>query len=180
MTEQRIQPAAYIKHQLPGRVRLKIPQKKGDFGYFESLGESFANCHGVTQLHLNPPSASLLICHTEESDFSEIVEFAEKLGWFTICPEPEVNPIPPIHRPLTAITFAGMKRADESLRQFTQGRLNGRSFLFLGLLGLAAHQINRGHIMSPASTLLWYALSLLKEENRKSPDHNGLDDFEVD
>lgn len=170
MTEQRIHPAAYIKHRLPGRVRLKIPQKKGDRGYFERMGESFANCHGVTQLQLNPPSGSVLICHAPEIDFLQIAEFAEKLGWFTICPESEANPIPSIHRPLTAITFAGMSRANESLRQFSRGRLDGSSMLFLALLGLAIQQINRGHIMSHATTLLWHAFSLLKEENRNASD----------
>lgn len=179
MTEKRFQPSAYIKHQLPGRVRLKIPQKKGDSGYFEKMAESFADCSGLTQLHLNPHAASLLICYEPEIDFLKIAEFAETRGLFTISAEPEAAPLPIFHQPLTILASSRLNSADESLLQLSQGRINGRSLLFLALLGLAAHQISRGHIMSPASTLLWYALSLLKEENRNSTDSDNTDDIEL-
>ena len=39
-------PFAYIKHQLPGRVRVKIPQKKGDFRYFDRIAESIRRLPG--------------------------------------------------------------------------------------------------------------------------------------
>jgi hypothetical protein len=178
MTEKQSQISAYVKHRLPGRIRLKIPQKKGDAGYFERMAESFADCPGLTQLHLNPHAASLLICHEPETDFLNIAEFAEARGLFTVAAEPESVPLPILHQPLTAFTSSRLSRADELLQQASQGRFNGRSLLFLSLLGLAAHQIARGRFLSPASTLLWNALSLLKEEKRNSSDSGNTGEFE--
>ena len=63
MTGNNNPPFAYIKHQMPGRVRVKIPQKKGDFRYFDRIAELLTGCPGITQLQLNPPAASILICH---------------------------------------------------------------------------------------------------------------------
>jgi hypothetical protein len=96
-------PAAYIKHQLPGRVRLKIPQKKGDFDYFDRIADLFSDCPGITQLQFNPPAASILICHEEGTHFLTIVEFAQTNGLFTIIEQPEdIFTIP--HLPLAKLT----------------------------------------------------------------------------
>jgi len=169
MTGYENNPSAYIKHHIPGRVRLRVPQKKGDYRYFDRVAESFAGCPGITQLQLNPQAASLLICHGTDIHFLDIAEFAETNGLFTIIEQPEETFSIP-HLPIAMLTSTGLNRVDESLLDFSQGRLDGRSLLFLALVGLAVHQITRGKIMAPAASLLWYALSLLKEENGKTFD----------
>ncbi|MGZ5044724.1 MAG: hypothetical protein ACXV8P_08025 [Methylobacter sp.] len=42
MTNDEILPSAFVKHQLPGRVRLKIPQKRGNVHYFDRLADIFS------------------------------------------------------------------------------------------------------------------------------------------
>lgn len=171
-------PSAYIKHQLPGRVRLKIPQKKGDFGYFDRIAELFSNCPGITQLQLNPPAASILICHVPETEFLNIAEFAQANGLFTITEQAEQTFTMPF-LPIPTFTSKGLNRVDESLMGFSQGLLDGRSLLILALIGLAVRQITKGHIMGPASTLLWYAFSLLKDETKKTFAPDSLADFDL-
>lgn len=175
MTNNENHPSAYIKHQLPGRVRLKIPRKKGDFGYFDRIAKLFAECPGITQLQLNAPAASILICHITETDFLNIAEFAQTNGLFTITEQPEETFSIP-YLPIPKFTSKGLNRVDESLMDFSQGLLDGRSLLILALIGLAVRQMAKGHIMGPASTLLWYAFSLLKEENKKTFDQDSLAD----
>ena len=176
MTGNESHPYAYIKHQLPGRVRLKIPQKRGDFGYFDRIAELFADCPGITQLQLNPPAASILICHVIGADFLNIVEFAQTNGLFTIIEQPVEETFTIPYLPIPTLTSKGLNRVDESLIDFSKGRLDGRSLLFLTLIGLAVRQVTQGNIMGPASTLLWYAFSLLKEENEKTFDLDSLAD----
>ena len=89
MKDGEIRPNAFIKHQLPGRVRLKIPQKRGDFQYFDYVAERFADCLGITQLQLNPPAASLLICHEKDMAFQTIAEFAEANEIFSLIDMPD-------------------------------------------------------------------------------------------
>lgn len=167
MTANENYPSAYIKHQLPGRVRLKIPQKRGDFRYFDRIAELFTDCPGITQLQLNPPAASILICHVTKIDFLNIAKFAQTNGLFTIIEQPEEETFSIPYLPIPTLTSVGLNRLDESLMGYSKGRLDGRSLLFLTLIGLAVRQMTKGHIMGPASTLLWYAFSVLKEENNK-------------
>ena len=176
MTYNENEPFAYIKHQLPGRVRLKIPQKRGDFHYFDRIAESLAGCAGITRLQLNPPAGSILICHDIDTHFLNIIEFSQANGLFKIIepPEEETYSIPYLPIPMLAST--GLNRFDESLLDFSRGRLDGRSLLFLGLIGLAVRQITKGHLLGPASTLLWYAFSVLKTENNKLLDPDSLAD----
>ena len=171
-------PFAYIKHQLPGRVRLKIPQKRGDFRYFARLAGLFADCTDITQLQLNPSAASILICHGTETQFLNITEFAQTNGLFTIIEQPEEETFTIPYLPIPKLTSTGLNRLDESLMDFSQGRLDGRSLLFLALIGLAVRQMAKGHIMGPASTLLWYAFSVLKAENNKLLDPDTLADLD--
>jgi hypothetical protein len=168
MTTNENHPSAYIKHQLPGRVRLKIPQKRGDFHYFDRIAELFTGCPGITQLQLNPSAASILICHMTETDFLNIAEFAQTNGLFTIVEQPEEETFTIPYLPIPKLTSTGLNRVDESLMGFSQGLLDGRSLLFLALIGLAVRQMTKGNVMGPATTLLWYAFSLLKEENEKN------------
>ncbi len=168
MTENETHSSAYIKHQLPGRVRLKIPQKRGDFCYFDQLAELFTGSPGgINQLQLNPPAASILICHETKIDFLNITEFAQKNGLFTIIEQPEEETFSIPYLPIPKFTSKGINRVDESLMDFSQGMFDGHSLLILALIGLAIRQTAKGHIMRPASTLLWYAFSLLKEEHDK-------------
>lgn len=176
MTNNGNEPFAYIKHQLPGRVRLKIPQKKGDFHYFDRIAESLAGCTGITRLQLNPPAGSILICHDIETHFLNISEFAQTNGLFTIIEQPEEEAFTIPYLPIPMLASTGLNRFDESLMDFSRGRLDGRSLLFLGLIGLAVRQITKGHILGPASTLLWYAFSVLKAENNKLLDPDSLAD----
>jgi Heavy metal associated domain 2 len=169
-------PSAYIKHQLPGRVRLKIPQKRGDFRYFDRIAELFTGCPGITQLQLNPPSASILICHAAKTDFLNIAEFAQTNGLFTIIEQPEEETFTIPYLPIPKLTSTGLNRVEESLMDFSQGRLDGRSLLFLALIGLAVRQMSRGHVLGAASSLLWYAFRILKEENEKMFNLDKYDD----
>jgi len=176
MTGNESYPSAYIKHQLPGRVRLKIPQKKGDFHYFDRIAELFSDCPGITQLQLNPPAASMLICHVTEIDFLTIAEFAQTNGLFTIIEQQAEETFSIPYLPIPKFTSTGLSRVDESLMNVSRGLVDGRSLLFLALIGLAVRQMTKGAIMGPASTLLWYAFSALKEENKKSLDPDSLAD----
>jgi len=176
MNGEKNHPSAYVKHQLPGRVRLKIPQKKGDEDYFDRIAKLFANFPGITQLQLNPAAASVLICHDgTEAQFGNIAEFAQAKGLFSIAEQPEEETFSIPHLPIATLTSTGLNRLDESLMDFSQGRLDNRSLFVLTLTGLAIHQLTRGNIMAPASSLLWYAIELLREENGKTvgPDNHA-------
>jgi len=163
-------PKAYIKHQLAGRVRIKIPQKQSDDAYFERVGKMIARCDAVTRVQKNPASASLLIQHGS-APFVEIAEFAKNAGLFRLVEtKPDNGEVDlPMTDPLSVASLSslGVAYFDEKLSQLSAGRVDVRSVLFLGFMGLAIHQAAKGHFMSPASTFFWRALDLLNSKNEK-------------
>lgn len=168
-------PGAYIKHQLPGRVRLKFPKKKGDFDYFDRIAEQFSDCPGISQLQFNPLAGSLLICHGAETQFVNIAEFAQTNGLFTLIDPPD-EMVAISHLPLARLTADGLGNIDGMLMNFSRGRLDSRTLLIMALIGLAVRQGTRGNIMGAASSLIWYAFRLLKEESEKTFDLDKYDD----
>lgn len=160
-------PKAYIKHQMPGRVRLKIPQMRGNEPYFEHLAEAFADCDAISQIQLNSQAASLLIQHGS-NPFSAVAEFAGNANLFILVAE-GADELPAVRAraSIAAWSSSGVSQLDQKLAQLSEGRFDLRSIFFLGFVGLAAHQAAKGRIMSPASTFLWRAIELLNSKNDK-------------
>ena len=63
--------------------------------------------------------------------------------------------------PLTQQVAKRLSALNGELRRFSGGGIDLGSLGFLGLATLAAVRLQRGHVLSPASTLLWYAAGLL-------------------
>lgn len=159
-------PKAFIKHQMPGRVRLKIPSKRGDEQYFEELAETFAECEAIGQLQLNPPTASLLIQHGI-APFDEIAKFAANAGLFTIAMGQEAELMATETSSIASLTSSAAAYLDHKMADLSAGKVDVRSLLFLSFVGMAVVEAKKGHIMAPASTFLWRALQLLNKKNDK-------------
>ena len=157
-------PKAYVKHRMPGRVRLKIPARRGDEAYFELLAETLAGCDQIRQLQLNPPTASLLIQHGDAS-FDAIADYAVASALFIVAIDGETD-LPALDNlSVASWSSLGVSQFDQQLSQLSAGRIDLRSLFFLGFMGLTIHQAAKGHIMSPASTFFWRALELLNNKN---------------
>lgn len=157
-------PTAYVKHRMPGRVRLKIPAMRGDDAFFGLLAETLAGCEQIRQLQLNPPTASLLILHAD-APFEAIAEYAVSAGLFAIA-EGNGSELPALDNlSVAGLSSLGVSQIDQQLNQLSAGRLDLRSMFFLGFVGLTVHQAAKGRILSPASTFFWRALELLNSKN---------------
>lgn len=74
-------PDAFLSHRISGRVRLKIPSRKGDFHYFESLKEQLSGCRGIKTVDVNPMTGSILIY---TSDMEKVTEYARDRNIFIL------------------------------------------------------------------------------------------------
>jgi len=73
-------PEAFITHFITGRVRIKIPSKKGDEAFFLSIKERFSNFPGVQKIKINSLTGSILILHSfdpESLDIKQIKAYTE-------------------------------------------------------------------------------------------------------
>ncbi|MEN8165987.1 MAG: HMA2 domain-containing protein [Pseudomonadota bacterium] len=154
-------PRAHIVHQLRGRLRLRIREKRQEPEYFEELLNRLQSVTGVSEVRVNQTTGSLLLLHPE-LPYAELEAQLNELELFEIVATPEakgsaLNPV-----------FAGFSWLDQAISEESIGHFDLRSLVFIGLVGLAAHQMYRGNITVPAIPLLLSALSLADQIKRPS------------
>ena len=146
---------AFIGHISPGRLRVKIPSKKGDAPFFNSLQALFACLPGVQSITTNPATGSLLILHTlDEATVRDLLQS------YNLCPGVNNKKAPSaVHGEIAGI-FQGW---DHQVKNFSHGALNLEALVAITLIGASLYQISRGRFTAlPWYNGLWYAFSLLK------------------
>lgn len=140
-----------LVHSVPGRLRLKIPDKRGDRAYFERLETELSALEGVVELGINIATGSVLIGHDWPSE-EVLLRVAEETALFLLDPAP--------FDPLWQRASMGLELLDRRLAKLSRGEVGMRSALLVGTLVLGIRQAMRGQTLGPASNLLWYALTL--------------------
>jgi Heavy metal associated domain 2 len=153
-------PDAYISHVTSGRFRIRIPSKKGDAAFFQSLkelGGPFPNIHEVTA---NPVTGSILIKHSLEPAIME--DLARK--YFPEQAKQIGSPSSNIHRTVTE-TY---RQVDNKIKKVTGGEMDVGTLSFGALLIMGIYQITRGNFMAPAwYTAFWYAMNIFLKSKPK-------------
>jgi hypothetical protein len=149
-------PQAHIVHQLRGRVRLRIKEKRQDPAYFDTLCSHIEALEGVSEVSANPNTGSLLILHPD-LPFAQIEDQLTALRQFELisAPEPQQTALMPV--------FKGVGWLDEGLAEGTSGSFDLPTLGVIGLLGVAAYQLYRGNIIGPAIPMLMAALDLARQ-----------------
>jgi hypothetical protein len=155
-------PVAHVSHQVAGRARIKVPDRRRDDGYFAQLGERLASCPGVVRVEVNAITASALIVH--DTDLASLAAWAETNALFALR-EDAAN------APTLALSLARQGEVlDTALRTGSGGTLDLASLGFALLMGLALFQMTQGEVLAPAATLAWYAVTLLIMRARPATD----------
>jgi hypothetical protein len=152
-------PVAHISHHARGRLRIRIPSKKGDTSYFKALKEHFSGLEGIRALEVNPTTGSLLIAHT--LDRQAIEQYATEKTLFSLTGAHSSRA--GLH-PKVSETFHGL---NNQMKAFTSGEINIGGMAFLALMGAGIYQIGKGNFTAiPWYTAFWYALNIfLKSQN---------------
>jgi len=155
-------PAAYISHQVEGRVRIRIPSKRRDRDYFDAVTRRLRECEGIQALRINTLTGSVLILHTLSVE--AIAELGEQNGLFTVTPTEMA------FTPLAEGISNHVRTLDERLKAKTSGALDLSSVAFIGLLIAGASQLAKKNFLPAGATLLWYAANVLPSSgaNRNS------------
>jgi hypothetical protein len=146
-------PAGYIAHRIGDRVRVRIPERKGDAAYFMRVERDLAACERVMYVEANPLTASILLRYTGAND--DLRRDAINLGLFAV-----EEPPPPVNPALTAATER-IDQLDRFLQRSSNGSFDLLEVAFVGLIGASIIQVLRGQALGPASTLLAHALAIL-------------------
>jgi hypothetical protein len=174
-------PVAHIEHQLLGRVRLRVPSKRGEVPFFEKVVRELSMYPAVRELTATPLTGSITLHYLEP--LQPIAAAAADQGLFeTKRPVPQTNGsalkqashlsetpglTEGIAAGLTGLSLFHAAQgpvlgsATENLwHAFGAQRILGRPDIAVvfGVLGI--YQILRGQLFGSASSLLFYALVL--------------------
>ncbi len=162
-------PEAFITHFISGRVRIKIPSKKGDETFFLSMKERFSNFPGVQKIETNPLTGSLLILHSfdpELLDFKQIKAYTELNSLFRLegAAPGEKGASLNIRKQFEE-TCQGF---NEKMKGLTSGEIDLPTLAFLLLLGVGVYQIGVGNFTAPAwYVAFWYAMNIFMQGEAK-------------
>lgn len=153
-------PAAQVSHQIAGRLRVRIPSRKGDAKYLDSIKNEFSGIKGITGVEINPMTGSVLF-HLGDISLKTITDHALSRGFFRLQ-EPVASPVGLQQRMTGA--FEGF---NDKMKSFTGGELDIAGLSFLFLVGAGLYQIRQGNFAAPAwYTAFWFALNIFLKSNK--------------
>jgi Heavy metal associated domain 2 len=159
-------PAARISHFTPRRLRIKVPEKRRDRAFFETVAERLATWDSVEGVETNPLTASVLIHFSEPERL--FLEAAAKNDLFDVDFDAAFgNSSEPVVTQAAVKTF---QTADQALRRWTKNEIDMRGALFVLLFAGGVLQLLRRRLDAPAPTLLWYAGDLIGLWSDRGPD----------
>jgi hypothetical protein len=144
---------AQVCHRIPGRTRIRVPERRGDAAYFADVQRALAGLEGVERCDVNPVTGSLIIEHS--APLAALVEHAAQAGVFRLAQ------LDPESVPGRVRALLNLRRLDQEVSRASNGEVDLATLTAAGLLTMAAVQLVRGQILAPATTLLWYALATM-------------------
>src|SRR5258708_6547253 len=131
-------PIAYIEHQIPGRLRLRIPERRGDVAFFQRVVEALSKLTDIKELDGSSLTGSVRIRHSGTAE--AIAAAASKEGLFEIGKrDGGAQPKKPPKEPASP-GDAGMLDS-----------------IATGLSGLALFQVTQGQVTGSAGENFWNA-----------------------
>jgi hypothetical protein len=159
-------PAARISHFTPRRLRIKVPEKRRDRAFFDTVAERLAAWDTIEAVETNPLTASILIHFSDPERL--FLEAAAKNDLFDIDFDAAfADSSEPV---ITQAAVQSFQTADDVLRRWTQNQIDMRGVLFVLLLAGGVVQLLRRRLEAPAPTLLWYAGDLIGLWSSRGPD----------
>jgi hypothetical protein len=133
-------PAAHIRHEIPGRLRIAVPSMRGDADYFDWVSEGLRSQLASPHVTVNPQTAGVLLDGLREP-VAALRDAGRRHEWFDLQLDASLTNH---ERP------QGLLQALPSIDQ--------RTLAASAMLTLAVFQAMRGQVMVPAVSLVWYAL----------------------
>lgn len=148
-------PDAEVVHSSKGRLRVRVPSRKGDPLFWETIADKFSGCPGVEDVEVNPRTASILFVH--ETDSAAIMAFAASQGIFLAEGKKPAREYPAIYDGLTE----SFDKVDGTIKKFTGNELDLSSLSFMALVGAGIYKIAKGDFSAPAwYTAFWYGFNI--------------------
>lgn len=170
MSKSKAKARLQIAHQVPGRIRMKIPSAKGNPARLEEYRETLSAIPGIESIEVNPETGSVVLKydagrHQEfHSGFNDHVSRHHGPGQH----RPPTNEIDALaskieeeaeylaqHSHAARVFVDFCKSADQQIRATSGNTLDLKMLLALGVIGVTVFEVG-----ATAATPVWVTLSL--------------------
>jgi hypothetical protein len=148
-------PGAELVHSLPGRLRVRIPERRNRREYFARVRDRLAKMEGVESVETNWATGSVLLLHNSTSE--QVARFAQEQGLF------EVRAGEPLATAVSQRMAQGASRVVQRVNNLTRGEVDFPGLVVLGFTAAGLVQVLRRNAWPAGMTLFWYAATLLKD-----------------
>lgn len=159
---------AVMVHRLPGRVRLRLEDKRGDTDYFSTLSEEIAGVPGIDSIKVNPMTGSVVIIFSGTTE-----ELIRQLGDRQLVVE-----IPQEPESKQRAAMAGSSNHVEPFLLVSNRDINPMFMLGSVLSVIGIVQAFRGKILVSSLSALWYALQAFRQAQAQHPPHVATNETE--
>ncbi len=148
-------PRAEIVHQMPGRLRVRVADRRNNREYFARVREALATMEGVQSVETNWASGSVLLLHDSTAD--NITQFARERDLFDVHAPQWLAPA------VSQRIAQGAGSVVHRVNRFTRGEVDVPGIVVIGFATAGLVQVLRRNAWPPGMTLFWYAAILLKD-----------------
>jgi hypothetical protein len=165
-----MKPRLKIAHQVPGRIRMKIPSAKGNAQQLEQYRETLSLIPGIERVEVNPETGSIVLKydpdrrHDFHAGFHDHVH--EHHGY--AHHKPPTNEIDALaskieeeaeylaeHSQVARVLVDFCKNADRQIRASSDNMLDLKMLLAIGVVGFTVFEVG-----ATAATPVWVTLAL--------------------
>ena len=170
-----------IASAIPGRIRLKSPQLRGDEAFGERVGDTLREVEAVTEVTVTPRTGSVLVRYDHErlEDLSTLIDQAAAVGMLPDDLDSEALKAMVESRTngaddrdfLEAVQRVG-RQANDAVKNVTGGAIDLKGLAPLTLAGLGLRRLLRGGPLEPVPwfNYFWFAFTLLVTFQPDPPD----------
>jgi hypothetical protein len=149
--------SASVKHRAPGRLRLQVSEEDFNQVRLQDAVQALRRSSNLRRVQGNPVTRTILL----EAESDEELESA--LEEVAVAHVIELKPLHKQEHPesLHESWNRMMQKADRFLDDVSDGRMDMRSAVVIGLAVLGVGQMTRGKFLPAGMTMLMYAAGLM-------------------
>ena len=144
-------PLARVVHGIPGRIRLRATDIKGDASALDALRTAIESAPAVRNVSVSVITGSLVVEHDGSAE--DLTADLESRGALRLETEVREHYLAHIHRALAD--------TDQRVKQVSNGRVDLETLSFFGFVAGGIYQMFNNHGLPAGVTLLRYAVELV-------------------
>lgn len=160
-------PEATVVHKMPGRVRIRVPARRGDVAYFGSVKDALSTLAGVEGVEVAPYTGSILVRGL--APVKDVIDAARSRGFFSVKEDKAIK-VTAFHD----VVANRFETLNDRIKTATGATFDLPGLAFAALMGAGIYQIARGNFTAPAwYTAFWYALGIFGKSSAKDSGGSG-------